>query len=106
MGAGQREYINLITNSLEAMPGGGAIGITGREAGDCALIEAGDSNPGIPPEIYGRLFDLFVTAGKKEGLGPGLAPSRRTVRGHGRGDMWIEPAEGARFVIRLPLNGY
>jgi signal transduction histidine kinase len=77
------------------------IRIVAKEAGDYALIEVEDSGPGIPPEIYGRLFDLFVTAGKKDGLGLGLALSRRTVRDHG-GDMWIEPADGARFVIRMP----
>jgi signal transduction histidine kinase len=100
----ERVFINLIANGLEAMPGGGTIRITAREAGDCALIEVEDSGPGVPPQIYGRLFDPFTTAGKKEGLGLGLAQSRRTVRDHG-GDVWIEPADGARFVIRLPLNG-
>ena len=99
----ERVFINLITNALEAMPSGGNIRISAREAGDCALIEVEDSGPGIPPEIYGRLFDPFVTAGKKDGLGLGLALSRRTIRDHG-GDMWIEPAGGARFVMRLPLS--
>lgn len=99
----ERVFINLITNALEAMPMGGKIRIAAREAGDCALIEVEDSGPGIPPEIYGRLFDPFVTAGKKDGLGLGLALSRRTVREHG-GDMWVEPASGARFVMRLPLS--
>ena len=100
----ERGFINLIRNSLEAMPGAGMIRITTKEAVDCTLIEVEDSGAGIPPEIYGRLFDPFTTARKKEGLGLGLALSRRTVRDHG-GDMWIEPAEGARFVIRLPLSG-
>jgi signal transduction histidine kinase len=99
----ERVFINLITNALEAMPGGGKIRIAAREDADCALIEVEDSGPGVPPEIYGRLFDPFVTAGKKDGLGLGLALSRRTVRDHG-GDMWIEPADGARFVIKLPLR--
>jgi light-regulated signal transduction histidine kinase (bacteriophytochrome) len=81
---------------------GGNIRISAREAGDCALIEVEDSGSGIPPEIYGRPFDPFVTAGKKDGLGLGLA-SRHTVREHG-GDMWVEPASGARFVMRLPLS--
>jgi signal transduction histidine kinase len=99
----ERVFINLITNAIEAMPGGGKIRIAAREDADCALIEVEDSGPGVPPEIYGRLFDPFVTAGKKDGLGLGLALSRRTVRDHG-GDMWIEPADGARFVIKLPLR--
>jgi two-component system, NtrC family, sensor histidine kinase HydH len=99
----ERVFSNLIANALEAMPRGGKIRITAKEAGDCALIEIEDSGPGIPPEISGRLFDPFVTARKKDGLGLGLALSRRTVRDHG-GDMWIEPAGGARFLICLPLS--
>ena len=67
------------------------------------LVAFEDSGPGIPPETCDRLFDPFVTAGKKNGLGLGLALSRRTDRDHG-GEMWIEPAEGARFVIRIPLT--
>ena len=99
----ERVFINLIANALEAMPRGGQIRISAREAGGFALVEVEDSGPGIPPEIYDRLFTPFVTSGKKDGLGLGLALSRRTVRDHG-GDMWIEPASGARFVIRLPLS--
>jgi signal transduction histidine kinase len=100
----ERVFINLITNAIEAMPKGGKIRIAARKEGDCALIEVEDSGPGVPAEIYGQLFEPFVTRGKKDGLGLGLALSRRTVRDHG-GDMWIEPADGARFVIRLPLSG-
>lgn len=99
----KRVFINLITNALEAMPRGGTIRIAAKEVGGCALIRVQDTGPGIPPEIYGRLFDPFVTAEKKDGLGLGLALSRRTVRDHG-GDMWIEPGDGARFAIRLPLS--
>jgi len=49
------------------------------------------------------LFEPFVTAGKQDGVGLGLALSRQTILNHG-GDIWTEPATGARFVIRLPLN--
>jgi signal transduction histidine kinase len=99
----ERVFINLIANALEAMPGGGQIRVTATNAGECAVIAVEDSGPGIAPEISDRLFDPFVTAGKKEGLGLGLALSRQAIRQHG-GDLWLEPAEGARFVIRLPLK--
>ena len=53
--------------------------------------------------IRAQLFQPFVTAGKRNGLGLGLALSRQTVLEHG-GDMWVEsePGRGARFVFRLP----
>jgi signal transduction histidine kinase len=96
-------FFNLIANALEAMPTGGMLRIVGRKAGNCVLIELEDTAPGIPRAIRDRLFEPFVTAGKQDGLGLGLALSRQAVRNHG-GDIWTEPATGARFVIRLPLN--
>jgi signal transduction histidine kinase len=100
----ERVFFNLITNALEAMPHGGRIYIGGRKAENCVLIEVEDTGPGIPRAIRDRLFEPFFTSGKDHGLGLGLAVSRQTVLDHG-GDMWIEPAAGARFLIRFPLNG-
>jgi signal transduction histidine kinase len=99
----ERVFINLVTNAVEAMPQGGKIRIAAKETGDCALIEVEDSGPGIPLEIRDRLFQPFISARKKDGLGLGLSTSIRTVRDHG-GEMWTESAPGARFVIRLPLQ--
>jgi signal transduction histidine kinase len=99
----ERVFFNLITNSLEAMPHGGKVRIAARKADNCVLIEVEDTGPGIPRGIRDRLFEPFVTAGKEDGLGLGLALSRQTVLDHG-GDMWSEPAAGAYFTIRLPLN--
>jgi signal transduction histidine kinase len=99
----ERVFFNLIANALEAMPSGGMLRIVGRNAGNYVLIELEDTGPGIPRAIRDQLFQPFVTAGKQDGLGLGLALSRQTVLNHG-GDIWTEPATGARFVIRLPLQ--
>jgi len=98
-------FFNLITNALEAMPHGGQIRIGARIADHCLFIEVEDTGPGIPEAIRDRLFGPFVTLGKDHGLGLGLALSRQTVLDQG-GDMWIEPAAGARFVIRLRLKQF
>jgi signal transduction histidine kinase len=99
----ERVFFNLIANSVEAMPAGGTVCIVCRKANRYALIEVEDTGPGIPRKIRDRLFEPFVTAGKQDGLGLGLALSRHTLLSHG-GDIWMEPARGARFVIRLPLR--
>ena len=99
----QSVFFNLIANALEAMPTGGRLHIAAREDSSCVLIEMEDTGPGIPHKIRDRLFEPFVTAGKHDGLGLGLALSRQAVLNHG-GDIWTEPASGARFVIRLPLK--
>ena len=50
----------------------------------------------------GQLFQPFVTAGKKNGVGLGLALSRKTLLSHG-GDLWAENNHGgACFVMKLP----
>jgi signal transduction histidine kinase len=97
-------FFNLITNALEAMPGGGEVRIGATRNRDDVLVIVEDTGPGIPHEIRDKVFEPFVTAGKENGLGLGLAFSRQAVLDHG-GDMWIEPAAGARFVIRFPLSG-
>ncbi|MCC6861779.1 MAG: HAMP domain-containing protein [Bryobacterales bacterium] len=99
----ERVFANLIGNALEAMPEGGSIRIAARAENGWAVVEVADTGPGIPPEIRDRLFQPFVSAGKKNGLGLGLALSRQTILDHG-GDMWVEPPSGtgADFRIRLP----
>lgn len=99
----ERAFVNLIGNALEAMPDGGEVRITAKVEDGCALVRVEDDGPGIAPEIRAQLFQPFVSAGKRNGLGLGLALSRQTVLEHG-GDMWVDssPGRGARFSFRLP----
>ena len=99
----ERAFVNLVGNSLEAMPEGGQVRISASLENGSALIQVEDTGPGIAPEIRANLFQPFVTAGKRNGLGLGLALTRQTVLEHG-GDMWVDsaPGRGARFFLRLP----
>jgi len=99
-----RVLVNLLVNALEAMPHGGRILISAVSDHDSVVIRVRDSGPGIVPEIRDRLFQPFATAGKENGIGLGLAFSRRAVLDHG-GEMWAEsPLEGACFAVRLPMS--
>ena len=76
--------------------------------GENVVVRVEDTGPGINAALRGRLFQPFVTGGKKNGLGLGLALSRQTLLDHG-GDIWIDDGEagqggGARFYLRLPKN--
>jgi signal transduction histidine kinase len=97
----ERVFLNLIVNALEAMPCGGAIHIAASAMAHQVRIAVEDTGPGIPPTIRERLFEAFATAGKPDGVGLGLAIARETVRQHG-GDLFVESAGGARFVVSLP----
>lgn len=101
----ERVFLNLIGNALEAMPLGGAVRISASIGNGSVVVKVEDTGPGISPGIRSQLFHPFVSAGKRNGLGLGLALSRQTVLDHG-GDMWAdsEPDSGACFRIRLPLT--
>jgi len=101
----ERVFVNLIDNAVEAMPEGGVVRINASISSDGVVVEVADTGPGISPEIRDHLFQPFVSSGKKNGLGLGLALSRQTILDHG-GDMWVEsePGRGARFFFRLPVS--
>jgi signal transduction histidine kinase len=97
-----RVLVNLLVNALEAMPNGGTIYVSAVSDNGSVMIHVRDTGPGISPEIRGRLFQPFATAGKANGVGLGLAFSRQAVIEHG-GDMWAESShQGACFSFRLP----
>ena len=99
----ERAFVNLIGNALEAMPDGGEIRISAVLERSSVVVQVEDTGPGIAPEIRSSLFQPFVSAGKRNGLGLGLALTRQTILEHG-GDMWVESesGHGARFKFRLP----
>jgi signal transduction histidine kinase len=100
----RRVIDNVVNNAREASRVGDTVTLrwSREEVGDIR-IEIADQGPGIPPELMGRLFDPFVTAGKEGGTGLGLAIARKIVEDHGaRLEVESTPGEGATFVLRLP----
>ncbi|HEY6339951.1 MAG TPA: MFS transporter [Bryobacteraceae bacterium] len=56
-------------------------------------------------EVQQRLFRPFVSVGKKNGLGLGLATAHQTVIEHGgRMCLYSEPGWGACFTFSLPIE--
>ena len=75
--------------------------------GDRALVEIGDTGPGVPAEIRDRIFEpFFTTKDVGEGTGLGLDISWRIVVNKHHGDLRVESVPGdTRFQVRLPING-
>lgn len=96
--------LNLIKNSLDAMPSGGRVVVSARATGEGTVIEVADSGPGIPEGLGERIFEPWVTTKPVgEGTGLGLAFTREVVLAHGGTiDVRTAPGEGATFTIGLP----
>lgn len=99
----ERVIANLLSNAAEAMADGGEVFIRSEADGGRLILTFQDTGPGVAPEIRERLFEPFVSHGKRDGLGLGLALSRKVVQEHG-GNLWLESSEnGACFRLSLPL---
>jgi signal transduction histidine kinase len=98
----QQVLLNLLLNSMEALPAGGLITIeTGpwRE-GVSVVIE--DNGPGIEKSQRERIFEPFYSS-KEGGTGLGLAISYGIIAAHGGSlDLVQGRGKGACFRIILP----
>ena len=101
----RRVFENLLTNSIQAMPGGGLVSLVAVKLDGKARIDVTDNGPGVPIEIRERLFEPFVSHGKQGGTGLGLAIAQSIVEAHG-GTISLKAtdAPGASFCIILPLD--
>ena len=96
--------LNLITNSLDAMPGGGVASIAVSSIDNGVRIGVADTGTGIEPSLLPRIFEPWVTTkAAGHGTGLGLSIARDVVTAHG-GTISASSAEGAGalFTIDLP----
>jgi signal transduction histidine kinase len=103
----QRVLQNLVSNAVQALNSkpGGRIDVRAWVRDSILYLSVRDNGPGIPAEIRDRIFDPFVTHGKKGGTGLGLAIVNNVVAAH-RGKITFETqaGQGTEFLIRLPQD--
>jgi PAS domain S-box-containing protein len=98
----RRALLNMLKNSLEAMPNGGDITVsTGLDSGRVSISIA-DTGTGIREEDLDHIFNPFFTT-KEIGTGLGLPLAQQIVAEHG-GEIGCssEWGRGATFVVTLP----
>jgi signal transduction histidine kinase len=100
----QQVFINLISNSLDAMPHGGTLRVATAVEKEWLEIELADSGEGIPTEQLDVIFDPFFSTKGGRGTGLGLTIVKQIVSEH-NGEIIVgsEPGKMTRFQIRLPL---
>ena len=92
--------LNLVQNALDAMRGGGTLGVHVRLAGAEAMIEVSDSGAGMTREVRERAFEPFFTTKGVNGTGLGLAEVYGIMKRH-RGRAEIDSTPGVGSTLRL-----
>lgn len=99
----ERALYNLLLNACDAAPAvGGKIEVSAVEVPGAIAISVADNGPGIADSIRERIFHPFVSFGKENGTGLGLAVVQKIVQDHA-GDVSVERTAQGMTVFRLVL---
>ncbi|NDV27110.1 nitrogen regulation protein NR(II) [Desulfovibrio sp. JC010] len=93
--------INLVRNSMEAMPEGGRLKISSGISENHVWLEVRDSGPGISDEIRTHAFDPFFS-GKVNGNGLGLPMVKKIMEEFGgEVELASRPGKGTSVALLL-----
>ena len=98
--------INLVMNSIHAMPEGGRLRLSLACEDSHVRLGVSDTGHGMPEEIRSKVFEpFFTTKDFGKGTGLGLTVVKGIIEEHG-GSITVESAvdKGTTFWIRLPLD--
>jgi K+-sensing histidine kinase KdpD len=95
-----RVFYNVASNAADAMPNGGSIIVTTEDIGGMVKVDFKDTGTGMPEEVKRKIFEPFVTFGKKHGTGLGMAIVKKVMDDH-KGKIEIETELGKGTTIRL-----
>jgi len=100
----EQVLVNLVVNARDAMPKGGKLTISTRNAGARVRLTVADTGVGMDAETQAHVFEpFFTTKGEGRGTGLGLSTVYGIVKQSG-GDVSLESAPGAgtTIVVELP----
>jgi signal transduction histidine kinase len=102
----EQVLVNIISNAVQAMPGGGTLRVNLSQMDGMVVIAIQDTGTGISPEHLTRIFDpFFTTKPEGEGTGLGLSVSYGIVSNHsGRIEVDSEVGKGSTFRVYLPMR--
>ncbi|MDQ3281396.1 MAG: ATP-binding protein [Acidobacteriota bacterium] len=95
--------VNLCSNSAAA--GATSISFTIQKGASRVSLEVRDDGAGVPESLRARIFDPYVTTKKiGEGMGLGLAISRKVMLDHG-GDLQMVASSQSGTIMRVVFGG-
>lgn len=99
-------FLNILSNSIDAIEKEGVIYITTRMAGDFVQIVFKDTGKGIPSDIIEKIFDpFFTTKSVGGGIGLGLSITYGIIQEHkGKINVESDIKSGTVFTISLPCK--
>ena len=92
--------LNLVQNALDAMSGGGTLGVSTRVADGLAIVEVRDTGVGMTQDVLERAFEPFFTTKGRKGTGLGLSEVYGIAKRH-RGSAEIDSTPGGGTTVRL-----
>jgi two-component system nitrogen regulation sensor histidine kinase NtrY len=97
--------VNLCDNSARAVAGrAGTIDLEVGAVKDMVSVDITDNGPGVDPAVQDRLFEPYATTrGLGEGMGLGLAISKKILLDHG-GDLELADTSPGGTTFRLTLS--
>ncbi|MEX2116091.1 MAG: ATP-binding protein [Bacteroidota bacterium] len=95
-----RVFYNIASNARDAMPQGGTLTVKTEPSDGFVKIEFVDTGSGMPEEVKKRIFEPFMTYGKKHGTGLGMAIVKKVIDDH-KGKIEIDSVMGKGTTIRI-----
>lgn len=102
----QQVVLNLATNALQAMHGGGELRVVASAGAGLVTLSISDTGSGIPEHVRAHIFEPFFTTKEEgEGTGLGLSVSYGIIAAHG-GTLALAASSsaGTTFVVTLPAE--
>ncbi|MFC3769708.1 sensor histidine kinase [Paenibacillus sp. GCM10012303] len=96
---------NVLSNAIEAMPGGGDIFVKAYETKHHTVFEIKDTGPGMDKKLLSQVMEpFFTTKGERRmNFGLGLSYCYQVMRKHGGTfDLYSQPGKGVTAVMRFP----
>jgi K+-sensing histidine kinase KdpD len=99
-----RVFYNIASNARDAMPQGGSLTVSTGPSEGYVKIEFTDTGTGMPEEVKKKIFEPFMTYGKKHGTGLGMSIVKKVIDDHkGKIEIDSEMGKGTTIRILLPL---